>query len=211
MEQSLIEDISHALTSAAEKGKVLYMASGGSSIPLSVEALRTVPEALRPQVTVTLTDERYGLVGHADSNWKQLQEHGLDTEGFGLLPVLTDESRDRDATTLRFEDDLRSALVHAGTVIALFGMGADHHIAGILPGSDAVRMSEHFVTAYDAGAYERITITPPVFPHIDRAFVYAKGEGKRESVESLTQDRSPIEHPNQLIKQCGTYAVMFVE
>ena len=46
MEQSLIEDISHAIVRAAEKGKVLYLASGGSSIPLSVAALRAVPASL---------------------------------------------------------------------------------------------------------------------------------------------------------------------
>lgn len=210
MEESLIEDISHAIVSAAEKGNVLYMASGGSSIPLSVAALRFVPLALRPRVTVTLTDERFGTVGHAESNWQQLIEHGFDTDGFALLPVLAAESADRDTTATVFEHDLRNTLVHTDTVIALFGIGADHHIAGILPGSDAVRIVEHFVIAYDAGAFERITITPPVFPNIDRAFIYAKGEAKREAVESLTLDRSPVDHPNQLIKQCGTYAIMFV-
>ena len=210
MEQSLIEDISHAIVSAAEKGKVLYLASGGSSIPLSVAALRAVPASLRTQVTVTLTDERFGPVGHADSNWQQMREAGFDPDGFVSLEVLRDGSLARDATAQEFEEKLRAALAHADTVIALFGIGVDHHIAGILPGSDAARMSAHFVTAYDAGAYERITITPPVFPNIDKAFVYAKGEAKRESIESLTLDRSYIEHPNQLIKQCGTYAILFV-
>ena len=210
MEQSLIEDIAHAIVRAAEKGKVLYLASGGSSLPLSVAALHTVPASLRAQVTVTLTDERFGPVGHTDSNWQQMREAGFDPDGFVSLEVLREASLTRDASAQEFEEKLRAALAHADTVIALFGIGADHHIAGILPRSDAARMSEHFVTAYDAGAYERITITPPVFPNIDKAFVYAKGEAKRESIDSLTLDRSYIEHPNQLIKQCGTYAIMFV-
>ena len=76
MEQSLIEDIAHAIVRAAEKGKVLYLASGGSSIPLSVAVLRAVPASLRAQVTVTLTDERFGPVGHTDSNWQQMREAG---------------------------------------------------------------------------------------------------------------------------------------
>ena len=210
MEQSPIEDISHAIVRAAEKGKVLYLASGGSSIPLSVAALRAVPASLRTQVTVTLTDERFGPVGHTDSNWQQMREAGFDPDGFVSLEVLSDASLARDVTAQEFEEKLRAALAYADTVIALFGIGADHHIAGILPGSDAARMNEHFVTAYDAGAYERITVTPPVFPNIDKAFVYAKGEAKRESIDSLALDRSYIEHPNQLIKQCGTYATMFV-
>lgn len=210
MEQSLIEDISHEIVTGGEKGKVLYMASGGSSIPISVAVLRSIPPPMRSRVTVTLTDERFGPVGHDDSNWKQLIDKGFDAEGFRLLPTLSAEMTARDRSAASFEEKLRVALAHSDTVIALFGIGTDHHIAGILPGSDAVRVTERFVAAYDAETFERITITPPVFSNIDKGFIYAKGESKREAIDALAKEHSFIEYPNQLIKQCGTYAVMFV-
>ena len=36
-----------------------------------------------------LTDERYGPVGHPDSNWSQLLQKGFDLPQAKLVPVLT--------------------------------------------------------------------------------------------------------------------------
>lgn len=211
MEETLIKEIRSVLLSEREGQGVLYLASGGSSIPISVAVLNGVPMELRAHITLTLTDERYGKVGHADSNWQQLLSAGLDLAGFTAVPVLIDDNKSKEETTELFAKHLNSAIANAKKIVALFGMGADEHIAGILPKSPATRAIDSSAVVYDAGTYQRITLTPPIFHKITDAFVYTKGDAKQFAVQNLSNDLSFVEHPNQLLKWCGRYFVTHVQ
>jgi 6-phosphogluconolactonase/glucosamine-6-phosphate isomerase/deaminase len=101
------------------------------------------------RLTVTLTDERYGPVGHADSNWRQLATAGFDLPGATMLPVL--KGLDMPSTVAEFAAVLKHHLSAADFALGFFGIGADGHTAGILPGSPAVAATE-FAAGYDAAA-----------------------------------------------------------
>jgi len=53
---------------------VLWLVPGGSNIPIAVEAMDMIRKEMSglslKYLTITLSDERYGSVGHKDSNWK---------------------------------------------------------------------------------------------------------------------------------------------
>jgi 6-phosphogluconolactonase/glucosamine-6-phosphate isomerase/deaminase len=184
-------------------GRVLWLVCGGSNIPLSVEALghlrKKVSIAMLSNLTIALTDERYGDVGHADSNWQQLIDAGFSLEGVSSIPVLTGGSLEE--TVAGYTVRLNSALESATVVVGQFGLGGDGHIAGILPESPAVN-SPRLIQAYDAPPYTRITITPRVFEHIQVAYAGVFGEEKREVLERLRGETLPIpEMPAQILKQ----------
>jgi 6-phosphogluconolactonase len=209
MDEMLIQKIADEITEQAKTRKVLYLASGGSSIPVSVAVLKSLsPETMR-KLTLTLTDERYGNVGHPDSNWQQLKDVGLDTSMFSCVPVLPPGELEKEEVAEHFEEHLSALFKTSPYIIALFGIGADSHIAGILPDSDAVKEEKHLVAVYDAGAFTRITITPPVFHMIDSAYVYARGESKRAAVDGIGQELPFVSFPNQLVKWCGHYSVSY--
>ena len=94
--------LASAITKKLEEGKkVLLFLTGGSSIAVGVslaDILRKsgIGEKMN-NLTITLTDERYGPVEHFNSNLFQLKEKGFDLPGANVVPILVDD--DRDITT----------------------------------------------------------------------------------------------------------------
>lgn len=209
MDKELIEKIVTDITEHAALGEVLYLASGGSSTRVTIAVINSLSPEVRAKLTFTLTDERYGKVGHADSNWRMLLAEGINLSGVRSLPVLSGAAPSIEATATLFGDRLVKLFEKKPYVIALFGVGADSHIAGILPESPAAKEEVHPVVAYHAGVYERLTITPQVFRKIDSAYVYARGENKQMAVEGLQSELPYVSFPNQLVKWCGHYFVSY--
>ncbi len=185
-------------TQLAAGKKVLWLVPGGSSIIAATEISKRLQDTPLQNLTVSLTDERYGDVGHADSNWKQLAGLGFNLPGAAMQPVLV--GKDRDQTVSEFAGFLKTALETTGYAIGFFGIGPDGHTAGILPGSPAVTETS-FAAGYDAGNFQRITITPPAIAQLDEAVVYAVGEAKWPVFDQLETEVPLDQQPAQSLKQ----------
>ncbi|HSH56235.1 MAG TPA: 6-phosphogluconolactonase [Candidatus Limnocylindrales bacterium] len=194
------EPLYQRLVEELETGdKVLWLVPGGSNIPLSAEISKRLPEELTKNLTIYLTDERYGDVWHADSNTRQLDEAGFEPKQATMVPVLTGDLT-LEETTEHYADALAAAFVENDVVIGQFGMGPDGHIAGILPGSPAVDSTE-LAAGYQTESFTRITMTPEAIQHVDAAYVYAFGDAKREALENLERELPLVEQPAQILKQ----------
>ncbi len=189
--------------------KVLWLVCGGSNIPAAVRIMdnirASVSEADLGNLTVGQTDERYGQIGHADSNWAQMLEAGFNIHKVNTLPILVGKSL--EATVSDYNDRLKIAMDDAlgarGVIFAIFGIGADGHIAGILPGSPAID-DPRCVTGYEAGSYIRITLTPNVIRKIQVAYAFAFGESKKKALMAFRDDAAAIDiRPAELLKEIG--------
>lgn len=207
-----IKDGAEALAlqiSSALKGgrKVLWLVCGGSNIPAAVRAMdmvrKNVDEATLPDLTVAQTDERYGVPGHADSNWSQLLDTGFNVNKVNTIPVLAGKSL--KATVDDYAAKIGTAFEEAsgtgGLIVALFGIGADGHIAGILPGSPALA-DPGYASGYEAGSFIRITMTPPAIRKIHSAYALAFGPSKKIPLTNLKNRIEKIEkEPAQILKE----------
>lgn len=185
---------------------VLWLLCGGSNVPYAVMALDEIRKAVDPEdldlLSVGQTDERYGDVGHKDSNWKQLQDAGFKTDGFRFYPMLNGESLEETAE--EYANTMASALSEIqgnnGLIVAQFGIGADGHIAGILPNTPAV-LSEDMVCGYESIPFTRLTLTPSVLHLIDAAYVFAFGATKKKPLLELRdKDLSIDDQPCAILK-----------
>ena len=179
-----------------EGKKVLWLVPGGSAIKIVVAARYGLTRNLQA-LTVSLTDERYGPDGHVDSNWEQLTRAGFNFDGIMRVPILT--GLDLAATTNTFNGFLAQALKDNDYSVGVFGMGADGHTSGVLPGSPAVS-SEDFCTSYQGPDFIRITTTPRFITLLSEAFLYTSGEAKHHQLELLNQDVPLAEQPAQALK-----------
>jgi 6-phosphogluconolactonase/glucosamine-6-phosphate isomerase/deaminase len=194
----VVEYITGALTQRLAKNKrVLWLVPGGSSIAVAVAVSQKLTDVPLDKLAVTLTDERYGEVGHADSNWRQLSEAGFKLSGARLRPVLTGASF--DATVISFAEILEEELDRADYRLGFFGMGPDGHTAGILPGSPAVE-ADDLTEGYEAGPLTRITMTPAAIECLDEAVVYAVGEAKWPVLDQLDGEIDFATQPAQALK-----------
>lgn len=188
-----------AIRQRLERGnKVLWLVPGGSSVTVAVktaELLAGAPEL--ENLTITLTDERYGLPAHDDSNWQQLLGAGFSLNNANMQPVLTGKSM--DDMTKTFGSTLKKGLDAPGFKIGLFGMGSDGHTSGILPGSPAIK-SRDYAASYDGGRYKRITTTPAAISKLDEAVLYALGRDKWPTIKKLQTDAGVDVQPAQILK-----------
>ena len=185
--------------------KVLWLLSGGSNILLEVEILNILKskfsESLKENLAVTLTDERYGNIGHADSNWIQLLQNGFDISVVRALPVLC--GLEPNETVIKFGKNYRDLEAWADVIIGQFGIGSDGHTAGVLPNTVGVT-APGTACFYEGGQYQRITLTLKTIRNIDVAYTFAYGDSKKDVVEKLKNESLSLEEmPAQVLKEVG--------
>lgn len=184
------------------RGRVLWLICGGSNIPYAKAALDIIRAKTGEHIknlTVGQTDERFGDVGHKDSNWRQLIDAGCNFDSVQTLPILRGTSLQE--TVSEYAKTAEDAFAQNRYVAAQFGIGADGHVAGMLPHTGGIEAQE-LVFGYEAAPFVRITITPPAFSAIHGAYTFAFGESKKDAVHKLrSEELSPADEPCQLLKQ----------
>jgi len=190
--QNALEDSDHPL----------LLLSGGSSVKVAIQLLKNSLGLNR--WTIGQVDERYGKVGHQFSNWKALLEAGLEPQRFRqVIPILSDGLA-IDKTAKVYEQQLRQALADSDKAVILLGVGADGHIAGMLPKErkefETNFQGKNLVASFKGPDYERITITQSVLNSVDEIVAFSCGPGKAEAVKKLDDDLPLHEHPAQLLK-----------
>lgn len=179
--------------------KVLFFVTGGSSIIVSVKVSEILRSHPHQNLTVMLTDERYGPLNHNDSNWHQLKERGFSLPQATLIPILVGD--ERDATVQKFNEDMIEEFKKAYYKIGLFGIGADGHTAGILSESIAVNNNDELACGYSSFTFSRITMTPKAIAGLDEAVVFTQGKDKMDILEKLKEDINIIKMPAQILKK----------
>ena len=164
---------------------------------------------MKEKLAVTLTDERYGNIGHADSNWIQLLQNGFDISAVRALPVLC--GLEPKETVIKFGKNYRDLTAWADIIIGQFGLGSDGHTAGVLP--DTIGVKDQGTACFyksnptsqgygEARKYDRITLTLKTIRNINIAYVFAFGESKKEIVEKLKKEEISLEEmPAQIMKE----------
>ncbi len=194
--KQLSEQIRQALT---ENKLVLWLVSGGSNVPITIDVMKTLSGTPLHNLTIMLSDERYGAVGHPDSNAYQLNKSGFDPKEASYLPVLTGQSL--EVTADRYNGLLNEQVARHQIIIGQLGIGADGHTSGILPHSPATLVTDKLVTSYVATDFSRITLTFPALKQINLAFVFAFGEAKQPALKRLKDENVAIDdQPAQILK-----------
>lgn len=195
--------INDILTQYVEK-PVLFLVAGGSSVAV-LEHIN--PEYLSPDLTVTTTDDRFSTeldinnfaILQSTSFYNNLVEADafcISTEPF--------EEETIEQYRARFEKNLREWKQDfpKGIVVALYGMGADGHTGGMIPGllskeefDTEFNDSDRLVGTFDAAAngrgkeYEfpqRISTTIPFMRDwVDHAVFYITGENKKSALDTV--------------------------
>lgn len=180
---------------------VLWLVTGGSSMRLSVRVMEQITEAESDRLQIYLTDERYGDIGHADSNARQLMDAGFDPKRARQVNVLA-KDLSLEETCEQYALSIGAAFEAADVVIAQLGMGADGHILGVLPETPAVA-SDKLVVGYVTDTFTRITLTlKGLQDNVDAAYVFAFGDNKSEALSNLlSRDLPTNEQPAQILKK----------
>jgi 6-phosphogluconolactonase/glucosamine-6-phosphate isomerase/deaminase len=181
--------------------RVLWLTSGGSNIPASVQVIDNISPALRQNLSIMLADERYGGPGHAQSNWAQLMKAGFDAKRAELLPVLK-TGLNFEQTVAHYQQLAKKAFDNNDVVIAQLGIGDNGHIAGILPNSPAVEETPALAVGYQSTPFLRLTLSFTALRRVNAAYTFAFGNTKHRALTSLEAEQLPLNRqPAQILKQ----------
>jgi len=179
--------------------QVLWLLSGGSGITIAVEVSKRLKLLDLSRLSVSLTDERFGIINHDNENWKQLLDAGFILPKANLYRPLI--GKDIVPTTVAFGDWLFTQLENSDFKIGIFGIGIDGHTAGIKPRSSAVS-SPNLTASFIGSDFARITITFPVIKQLDMAIIQVSGKNKLPIIHSLfTNSQSLDNQPAQIFKE----------
>lgn len=176
--------------------RVVWTLPGGSNVPISVSVLKKVREKIKEDALSNLVimqvDERYGPVGHKDSNWTQLLALNFPVQNILTHPLLRGLSLEETAKA--YSKIVIEEFGKANYIVGQFGMGPDGHIAGLFPNSSGF-LSAEAVCGYDhEGTFTRLSLTVPYLSKINEAFVFVFGESKRSAIIRLKKGNESVEN-----------------
>jgi 6-phosphogluconolactonase/glucosamine-6-phosphate isomerase/deaminase len=187
-----------------EGNNVLWLIAGGSNLPIAAEVMKiirgSINQDLLPKLVISLIDERYGPAGHPDSNWKQLQDTGINLDGIKANYILDDSSLEE--TTIRFGENIKKILASTDVIVGQFGMGADGHIAGIMPHSPTISEEVLPTAGYESKPFTRVSLTFPILRKINVAYMFVAIDTKKDAIELLKTDNVSLDiEPAQILKE----------
>ncbi len=195
---------------AAERGFCsLALAGGSTPRPLYEElSRRSLPLA---QLHLFFGDERYVAPDHRDSNYRMVRQAWLEPAGF---PVANIHAMDTNAA-----EPVEAAKAHALMLkrifqvesevppqfdIVLLGMGDDGHTASLFPGTDALAVSDRWVTVGYKGDDPRLTLTLPVLNRARSVMFLVSGANKQTALSHVFSETSAgTDYPAKLIRPEG--------
>ncbi|MFA5750734.1 MAG: 6-phosphogluconolactonase [Candidatus Paceibacterota bacterium] len=200
------EFLASSVMNKLKKGKkVLLFLTGGSSIKVGIFASHIFEGNDYNNLVITLTDERYGKIGHSESNWQGLINEGFNPSRARLYPILN--GKGIKETVYDFNKFLKSEINESDYKIGLFGVGVDAHTAGILPYTIGVD-SNDFAVGYDTEKFRRITITQKTISMLDEAILFMHGKEKWEVLNILKKEKVDLDFtPVVLLKNVPKFTI----
>jgi 6-phosphogluconolactonase/glucosamine-6-phosphate isomerase/deaminase len=192
---------SKLITELKKDINVLWIISGGSNTAVTVSIMDELPADLTARLTIIPVDERYGPIGHENSNIQQLLDGGFVAGQARLISVLQPDLS-LQATADAFNLIVQAEFAKAQVIIGQLGIGPDGHIAGILPDSPAAAVNDKFVTAYLSDPYQRITMTFQALEKITVDYSIAYGAAKKTALQQLHNSELPLsKQPSQILRK----------
>jgi len=188
-ERAIVAIAESIIKQLTENKTVLWLVCGGSNITAQVAIMddiqTKVPEHVKNLILLPM-DERYGDVGHADSNYRQMSDAGF-TAGTAKWTDVLAQGLPLAETIEYYGSCVEDAFAKADFVIGTFGMGADGHTAGVLPNSPALSDTSVSVVGYTAPGFIRMTMTPTWLVRCDASFVLTYGPEKATALKNLQE------------------------
>lgn len=191
--------IAKTIAQLLQTGPTLCLLSGGSVgkevVPELVKQLHDSDQL--GNLHIGLIDERFGEVGHENSNATLLEKAGLTHlthHGAHFYPVLHERFSTSIEAAHAYAIQLQNLLTGCDNrTVGVFGIGSDGHTAGIKPLASGefarLYVLDVLVVGYTANDFSRITITPDCITQLKSCFVYAADVEKHAVIDRLLSSR----------------------
>ncbi len=187
------------------EGSIALLLSGGSSLNPVREAFKSLDDKVLGRIHIAQIDGRFVDIDDEASNWRQIKDAlGSNLKKVASTLVMLRQGVGAEDIAIAYEMQLRELLAAADEKIGVYGIGADGHIAGMMPTKSPEDFTKfldgRLVVNYQSHDFVRITTTQPLLTRLDEVILFACGQEKIKAVDKLNDDLSPREHPAQILK-----------
>ena|SRR3989338_4921848 len=200
-----------------QNSPTLLMLSGGSCLEILPCIKKNI---LGNWLTVTTLDERFTL-NPTDSNFSGLMATKFYSAITSRGCAIIDTRVNKNETLKLFEKRIRNEIISwrkrnlNGKIIAVFGIGADGHTAGILPYPENLKLFKKLFSEKDV-SIRAYNMTKKKNPHtkrvtatlwflkkiVDEGIIFAVGENKRSAIKSIiSRNGSLAKTPARIIRE----------
>ncbi|MDR3428122.1 MULTISPECIES: 6-phosphogluconolactonase [Silvimonas] len=196
LDQQLACAIAAALNAAiAARGKAALAVSGGRTPAGMFKALSESTVDFS-KVWITLVDERWVPVDHADSNERTVRQNLL-VGNAAVAHFVSPVSAAATPHEGEAEIEARFAALPAPFDVLILGMGDDGHTASLFPNApelEAACASQALVAAVTppVAPHKRITLTLPTIAKAREVIVHITGEGKKTLLQDALAEQKPV-------------------
>jgi len=197
-----------------QRGRAILLVSGGRT-PIGFFQLLSRQTLNWQQVTLTLADERWVDVEHADSNERLIRQNLLVNNASAAAFISLKNSA---ATAALGQAMASQTLAELGRfTVVILGMGEDGHTASLFPGSAELSRGLDMksglaciaVTPAHA-AHQRISLTLPRLLDSRRIILHISGESKLKVLEAALAGDDVLALPvRAILKQVQTPLTIF--
>ncbi|MCX6727890.1 MAG: 6-phosphogluconolactonase [Candidatus Saccharibacteria bacterium] len=186
---------------------VAWFVSGGSNIPVELATIEKLKSTQNPaNLHIIMVDERFGPVGHANSNWHSMNLEDHNDAGHTLHPILA-EGDTSETATQRYDSTVAKLIEDGAYTIGQFGLGADGHTAGLLPGNPVME-SDGLYAHYHGKDFERITATPKLIARLDECILYASGDDKAQAFADMQKPGDENVVPSRILQNARKLTIL---
>lgn len=197
-----------------ESTNTLLLLSGGSSLSLLNGEWS---EVLGNYLTVAMLDERFveDPTAHNFTQFTQTDLYKACLEKGVFVIDTSIHTQNLDEYTQKYDEALKNWVEQNenGLVLATIGIGANGHVAGIMPFPEDPEYfknkfieTENYVVGYDTRGKDeykyRVTATYHVIKKVNKAVTFAIGEIKKEPLTKISQNSFSLpELPSQIVNK----------
>lgn len=203
----VLEKIEQALQ---QRGECTLVLSGGSTPKPLYEALAEQPLPWA-KIHIFWGDERYVSPDHPDSNLGMTRKAMLDrieipaSNIYGMPTDSNDPAQDAQKYEMMLQEYFKAPL---GTFpafdIILLGMGDDGHTASLFPHTEALNISDRWITVGMKDGQPRLTFTASLINHARCVIFLVAGASKQAALaEVFAPEGDANMYPSRLIQPQG--------
>ena len=206
LQDACAEQVAQALKSTSDGQTMTIALSGGSTPRRMHEILAQRPHIDWSRVHVFWGDERTVPPDHEESNFRMAKESLLDRVSIpeNQIHRMAGE-KDPDVAAQEYEQKIGAVFgVRPPNMprfdVVLLGMGADGHTASLFPGTDALKVHDHYAVANHVPQQntDRLTLTFPVLNSARLVIFMVAGADKADAVQRCLEGSKDVPPAGQV-------------
>lgn len=206
---ALAAQVSAILSRAREQRGTAHLVLSGGRTPAHYLPMLAAALGDWQGVSVSLSDERWVPVTHADSNEAMIRRHFLDLAPGATFAGMMGDSTDLTSDAAAADSAYRKLTWPAD--VTVLGAAPDGHVASLFPGQRSTQHDGYVIATSSPSGAPRLSLSAPALLSTRQVFIVTSGREKRDALQKAQQPGDANALPARLVLAQNTVPVTIMD